>query len=391
MRHLLRAAVLILAGAAAGQTVYPTGTTIWKPQKAWNGLTLFAAPGEWDALLIDMRGTVFSRWSSPVAGERVTHVKPLADGHVMFLSHDGVNPRKSAYELDQVGNVVWSYTTTSGYLHHDLQRLLNGNTLLLGAQTLTIPAIAPTPIEDDFIIEVDPGGNVVWSWFGWQHYDELGFSTAQKALISSTGGAWAHTNSINSLPANTHVDPALQEGNIVVSQRFTNIIFIIDKTTGSVVWKVGPDDNVSWGQHNVYMLPQGVPGAGNLLLFDNGSGTGYLTTKRAPGYSKVTELDPLTKTTAWGYDASRSGVRKRTFWSDIVSGAQRLPNGNTLICSGVRGRFFEVTAMGEIVWEYLSPYEGPTTSGSLSRMVFRAHRVPPGWALLPYADPNPGG
>jgi hypothetical protein len=394
MRASIRAAVcLILAGTAAGQTVYETGTTIWKPAKTFNGLTLFAAPGEWDALLIDMRGKVVTRWSSPVPGERVTHLSPLDDGHILFLSHDGSNPHQTAYELDASGNVVWSFTLnpSQGHLHHDLQRLPNGHTLLLGAQTITVPAISPLPIEDDFLVEVDRSGTVVWSWFAWQHFGELGFSTAQKALIASTGGAWAHVNAIDSFPPNAHTDPAFQEGNIVISQRFTNILLVIDKATGSIVWKAGPDDNVSWGQHSVHMIREGLTGAGNLLLFDNGSGTGYLATKRAPGYSRILELDPVTTSTAWAYDASRSGLRKRTFWSDIVSGAQRLENGNTLICSGLRGRLFEVTVMGEIVWEYMSPYSGIVSSGANSHMIFRAHRLPPDWAYLPYVDPLPGG
>ena len=58
--------------------------------------------------------------------------------------------------------------------------------------------------------------------------------------------------------------------------------------------------------------------------------------------------------------------------------AQRLPNGNTLVCESSYGRFFEVTQEGEIVWEYVNPFFGrpffsgpPNTEGNL---VFRALR-----------------
>ena len=61
-----------------------------------------------------------------------------------------------------------------------------------------------------------------------------------------------------------------------------------------------------------------------------------------------------------------------------MGNAQRLPNGNTLVCESSYGRFFEVTQEGEIVWEYVNPFFGrpffagpPNTEGNL---VFRALR-----------------
>ena len=66
------------------------------------------------------------------------------------------------------------------------------------------------------------------------------------------------------------------------------------------------------------------------------------------------------------------------FYSPFISGAQRLPNGNTLICSGVKGRLFEVTRDGEIVWEYMSPYFRTRAFGETS-LVFRAYRLPYSW------------
>ena len=43
------------------------------------------------------------------------------------------------------------------------------------------------------------------------------------------------------------------------------------------------------------------------------------------------------------------------FYSRYISGLQRLPNGNTLVCSGGNGHLFEVTPEGEVVWEYINP------------------------------------
>ena len=64
------------------------------------------------------------------------------------------------------------------------------------------------------------------------------------------------------------------------------------------------------------------------------------------------------------------------FYSDRISGAQRLPNGNTLICEGSRGRIFEVTPENTIVWEYIYPGENGDYENN---DVYRAYRVPPEW------------
>jgi hypothetical protein len=131
------------------------------------------------------------------------------------------------------------------------------------------------------------------------------------------------------------------------------------------------------------MIPMGLPGAGNVLVFDNGAGTGYPPNMDTnAGTSKVKEVDPNTKAVVWEYSAASPGTggAGRDFYSDIVSNAIRLPNGNTFIVSGVQGRFFEVTTTGEIVWEYMSPFFG-TDPAAKRRLVYRAHRVATDWGL----------
>ena len=61
------------------------------------------------------------------------------------------------------------------------------------------------------------------------------------------------------------------------------------------------------------------------------------------------------------------------FYSPYISSAQRLPNGNTLICEGADGHFLEVTADHEVVWEYISPYWGNFFPTNMS---YRAYRYP---------------
>jgi Arylsulfotransferase (ASST) len=116
-----------------------------------------------------------------------------------------------------------------------------------------------------------------------------------------------------------------------------------------------------FSQHNAHWIPRGLPGEGHLLVFNNGNG-------RADGsYSSVDEL--ILPVDSQGRYASKPGTaygpeqpvwsyaaaKKTEFYSTYISGAQRLANGNTLICSGANGTIFEVTPQKEIVWKYVNP------------------------------------
>ena len=119
-----------------------------------------------------------------------------------------------------------------------------------------------------------------------------------------------------------------------------------------------------FNQHNVHWIRHGLPGEGHILVFNNGSGR--------PGgdSSSVDELvlpvdsqgqyarnrrGPYGPTQAvWSYSAPK----KSDFYSFFISGAQRLPNGNTLICSGASGTVFEVTPDKQVVWKYTNPVMG---------------------------------
>jgi hypothetical protein len=109
---------------------------------------------------------------------------------------------------------------------------------------------------------------------------------------------------------------------------------------------------------------------GNLLIFDNGP---HRRDHPAP-YSRVIEVDRRTRAIVWEYhDQSLFD-----FFSPYISGAQRLPNGNTLICEGCDGRIFEVTPDGLVVWEYVNPHFFPEAGRpGLNNWVFRAFRYTP--------------
>jgi len=150
------------------------------------------------------------------------------------------------------------------------------------------------------------------------------------------------------------------------------------------------EDRRLMGQHNVQWIPEGYLGAGNLIAFDNG-------TDRDRPWSEIDEWWPPRDAdgnylraegrpfgpdeTEWTYTAPE----RSDFFSSFVSGVQRQPNGNTLICSGAQGWVFEVDPAGEVVWDWRNPYgidpeidpEPDPDSDTLPTALFRAERYAP--------------
>jgi hypothetical protein len=311
------------------------------------------------------------------------------------------------------GEKVWSSRQ-----HHDWQRegssvgyyspeqeplTESGKTLILAHKNVTVPEISPKRLEDDYIYELSWDGEVVWEWLASDHIDEMGFSEdARNAIHRSVGfqqardsADWLHINSLSYIGPNKWYDAGderFHPDNVMFSSRNANIIGIINRE-GHIVWRMGPDYTQSEalaelgqiiGQHNPHIIPEGLPGAANLLVFDNGGNGGYGnanparpdgTNSLTRDSSRILEINPVTFEKVWEY--STPGTEHWQFYSWYVSNAQRLPNGNTLVNEGMDGRFFELTPDKQIVWEYMSPYQG--NREPISRRVFRAYRIPYGW------------
>jgi hypothetical protein len=420
-------------------SVFPTGTTIYYPEKCWNGYTLFQSELHRNngsgAVLIDMNGRVVNRWQ----GLDGFPNKMLPGGHVMGST--GVRNFKYGYqdmvdlvEVDWEGNVVWKFDKYElvkdprqpprwmARQHHDYQREGNpvgyyvpgmepkaggGKTLILCHKNLKNPRISDKLLVDDTIIEVDRGGKITWEWICSEHFEEMGFSPrARKTIARNPGmkpagggmGDWMHMNSMSTLGPNRLFDSGdvrFHPDNIIWDGRQTNIIAIIARKTGKIVWQLGPYFTANKtlrkigqiiGQHHAHMIPRGLPGEGNILVFDNGGAAGYgAPNPGAPegidnarrDYSRVLEFDPLTLEIKWQYPPPGRGLNR--LYSSFVSSAQRLPNGNTLITEGNGGRIIEVTAGQETAWEYISPY---THRRLKFNLVYRAYRVPYQWTPL---------
>lgn len=418
-------------------TIFPTGTTIYEPDKCWNGYTIFQAK-ETGACLIDLNGNVVNLWKG-------LHGFPntiLPGGFVMGSTGErpiefGYQDQRDLVQVDWEGRIVWRFDKYE-YIedpgeeprwmarqHHDFQRegcpigyyvpgmepLVNkGHTMLICHKNLRNPDISDKLLLDDTLIEVTWEGEVVWEWVCSDHFEEMGFSEGAKNILSrnpnmrpigSGVGDWMHINSMSLLGPNRWYeggDDRFHPGNIIWCGRQTNIIAIIDRKTGKIVWKLGPDYDstpelrrIGWiiGPHHAHMIPRGLPGEGNILVFDNGGWAGYgLPNPGSPtgfnhalrDYSRVLEFDPVTFKIIWQYTPIEARfeypVDSAKFYSPFISSAQRLPNGNTLITEGSDGRIFEVTPEHEIVWEYISPYWGKKMK---INMVYRAYRVPYAW------------
>ena len=442
MRPSLAAAALIVMGGSAvrlwsAPSVFPTGTTIYQPDKTWNGYTVVSALGVPAVVVIDMNGRVVKRWE----GFNVSSGGParvLPGGFV--IAPQGSFPRHlestALVAEDFSGKELWRFDhgeqiTVDGKplwsirQHHDWQRPdfpagyyspqfspkpTGGKTLLLTHVNETVPAIADVTLENDVLIELDDKGNRLWSWKVSDHVDELGYDEKARAAIRRAGTRddfdWFHMNSASYVGPNKWFDAGdkrFAPDNVIVSSRNSSIVAIVARD-GHVVWKIGPDFSATpelkaigqiIGQHHADFIPPGLPGAGDLMIFDNGGDSGYgdpspispvgnSIYQRA--WSRVVEIDPVTLKVVWQY-------RAPNFYSTNISAAQRLPNGNTLITEGAPGRVFEVTAKNETVWEYMqAPGSGPGGSNA----VYRAYRIPYDWLPqvkhapeVPIAKPDP--
>ncbi|HEJ9865124.1 TPA: aryl-sulfate sulfotransferase [Pseudomonas aeruginosa] len=413
---LLLSAALLAAGAHAAPSVYPTGVTRYDPQKAFNQYVI-SSGADRKTHLIDMNGNEVKRWDYP--GFPAAVIDPALNGgkrgHVLLQLADLAAPDKLASpgnglanqalgELDWDGKEVWRWGDQApggaAHQHHDQRRLANGNTLLLANKVHAVKGFAVPRVIDDVIYEVTPQGKLAWSWTASEHLDEFGFTADQlKRVRASENPDYLHINNLAPLGENRwHAagDRRFAPENLLLDSRNANFIAIVDKASGKVVWRLGPNlppidpksarklprpvDQIS-GQHDAHLIPEGLPGAGNLLVFDNQGDAGYPSVQRGlVSGSRVLEIDPLKKQIAWQYTAEDSQQPGWAFYSAFISSARRLPNGNTLIDEGQNGRFFQVTPGGEIVWEYVSPYFGKAPRGDArSNWVYRALPVAYDW------------
>ena len=339
---------------------FPKGTRIYKPDKCWNGYTLVPYENGM-ILIIDMKGNVVHSWE--IGTERA---RLLENGHVVVMQGSRI------VEYDWDGKVVWEYQVpgpyretgypSPGIIHHDLQRLPNGNTIFIVHEE--VPEQYKSAIKDpirrscrvigDCFMEVNQAKEIVWQW----HAHE-GLDLNEDSTIQARKGRrfdWTHANTVGVLPGNHWYDEGHKEfkpGNVIICSRQLDEIYIIDRDTRKVVWRYRGEylGGISRA-HEPLMIKKGMPGAGNIIMFDNGTDR-KMSNRDGKGedadITVILEINPVTKQIVWLYE---NGTK---FYSAIQGTQQRLHNGNTFICESTKGRLFEVTYDGEIVWEYVMP------------------------------------
>jgi hypothetical protein len=342
-------------------TVYPIGTTIYNPDKCYNGYTLFCYSfgREPEVRLIDMNGDSVNKWNVEAA-----RAKLLTNGNLIVVEkRKKIGDMIGEYSWD--GDLVWEYKPLVP-AHHDVERLDNGNTLLLCRESLPKEyremikdpvRRSARPIQEDLVLEVTPDKKSIWEWHMHNYLD------VNLYCEICNPGDWTHTNTVQSLPENKWYDAGderFRPGNILLSPRNLGFIFIVDKHTKEIVWEYsGNYAGGLAGQHESHMIEKGLPGEGNIIVFDNGAPP--MRNIAHVGKSFVLEIDPVGKRLVWKYESEEK------FYSAFMSNVQRLPNGNTLICESEGPRIFEVTHEREIVWEYAIEW---------NRVFGRAYRYP---------------
>lgn len=395
--------------------------------KSFNGYTLFATGTSRKVHLIDNKGNNVHDWPVRPATAAVYLLENghllLNSLFLQPLTRFGHSGVTSIQELSWEGKKVWGYhvrqlPNKNLQFHHDAIKLPNGNILAIAWERFTKDEVIAQGRNPELIfpkekpifyseslVEIKPdyekgrGGEIVWEWHLNDHLVQ-NLDPTKNNYFGATGvhdhpervninyvpsGNWTGFNKsdwvhLNSVDYNPHTDQ------ILLSSRELGEIWIIDHSTttqeaaghtggkggkgGDLLYRFGnpqsydqgtPESQQLFYQHNAQWIRDGLPGAGNIILFNNRAGL--------PEFDRISsllELKPDYNTygkasIVWSYKNPVPGA----FYSTIMSGTQRLPNGNTLSDLATVGRFVEVTTEGEVVWDYVSPEtrKGPVHQG----------------------------
>ena len=372
-----------------------------------NGYVLFAPNTSTTTYLIDKCGKQIKTWPSNYRPGQSCYILPdgtlLRTGNINNTTFTAGGTGGIIQKIDWNGNVTWSYTVSDATKcqHHDVKALPNGNVLIIAWELKTnTQAIAagrnsasvPATVWSEQILEVQPsgisGGTIVWEWHLWDHlvqdYDasktNFGSVASNPKLININYNAstiqsdWIHINSID-------YNPALDQ--IIVSSHNFDEIWIIDHSTttaeaathsggnsangGDIIYRWGNPaaynngttaNQKLYGQHNARWIETGLPFENQIMIFNNGIGrpdgnysTVEIINPPVNSYNYSATLPYLPTTTSWNYNYGNPN----NLYSQNISGAQQLPNGNVLVCSGSNGVFTETTSSGTQVWKYTNP------------------------------------
>jgi len=350
----------------------PGGVTLHREDRSGEGIHL-RADDRSHVLAFDMGGRVL--WRIPVPGRtRCEAVAPLVGGGLAIESVD-----EGITVLDRDGSLLWSADFNA---HHDVTALPGGG--LLAPFWEEDPDYRGRRVRFDGLVWFGKDGREIRRWRTREHLGQLqelhdGLPLDRSPDPVDTQGDDAevdrsrvydyyHLNAAALLPRSDlgERDPRFRSGNLMLCLRNANLLVILDGETLEILWAWGP------GTLDFPHSPS-ITAEGTLMVFDNGYHRGW---------SRVLEVDPVGGAVRWEY----RGDPPDSFFSKKRGSCQRLPGGNTLIVESSRGRAFEVTPGGILVWEYLNPER----RGEQRRRMYRLRRFP-AEAVLPGIAPAEGG
>jgi hypothetical protein len=322
------------------------GVARYEEALAWPGYNLFNSRPRNRARLVDMRGEVVHEWFAPELGGSWTHIEMTPAGDLLVLA-------KGAYlaRMDWNSRILWRRDFNA---HHDLAFDPDGRIYTLSRHVMEIPhGEGSVPIVKGSIAVLSHEGELIEE----VPLYELFAGRIPRARLDAiaAGERWKHgtrapdvfhTNSIERIDRDLAGLPT--GGDFLLCVRELDLVAIVDLDARRVEWSWGPGELDR--PHDASVMEED-----RILVFDNG---------KTRGWSRVVEVSLRTAEIVWQYAGDPSG----SFFSSNMGGSQRLPNGNVLVTESTRGRAFEVTRDGRLVWEYFNPDVKDGRRGAIYRM-----------------------
>lgn len=321
--------------------VKKTGVTKYEPSLSCKGINLYYTENKPGGYFFDMFGNVLHTFLDKTGVEaNWQFIEPYLGNNFLVLIQ-----RKALFMMDWDSNIKWRAT---GAFHHDIAVADSGDIYTLINGKIDLPELCLVePVRNDWLVILAKDGRIKRkiSFVEMISHNQVLFDAAKKPKerrYDFGKDAWDifHTNTVEIVDKDIFSGGKrlFKKGDVLFCIRHLNLIGVMDVEREEIVW--------SWGMdgldfpHHPSLLEDG-----NILIFDNGFHRDY---------SRVIELNPVTKEIEWEYKADSP----ESFHSPTRGSAQRLPNGNTLIAESDKGRVFEITRDGKIVWEFYNPEVG---------------------------------
>jgi len=347
-----------------------SGLALANDKLACPGYYLYNSRNLCEAVLVDHRGRRLNSWRLP--HRYWSHVELSPNGDLVIIGAENIpnQPRMGITAGNYIARMSWDgelLSKTHVRAHHDFEVLPGNRIITLLEYHHSIPEYRENvTVFDNEVAVLSDRGEVIESVSLYKlfvsHPDVL---PLQRVPVMDYGdGRFVdpfHVNSVEWLdpaPSLRGTHDIYTGSKVLICVRFQDLVCVIDWESKRPVWV--------WGRgeldcpHHASLLDNG-----HILVFDNGRGRRF---------SRVVEVDPRSGGIVWQYKAANP----QDFFSVSRGAAQRLPNGNTLITESDRARAFQVTPLGEIVWEFHNPV--------LNRASRRATIVRMEYYDLPYVN-----